>query len=313
MKHTPALDALVLDELQRPHPLAGSALVAEIRDRYRASLEALLFYGSCLRDGAEGVLDFYAVVRDYRSTYASRVLAIANAALPPNVFYLERGGERAKLAVLSARDFARAAAPRAIRPVIWARFCQPFALLHARDDAARAAVAAAAAKAIRTAVTRGLGLLPADSAGVAFTPVALWTAIFRETYASELRTETDASVRGLYAAAPDRYQRALAAVLDELAAAGRARVAREGDGFRVDRAPGLLSRRRRGRRALAKAVSAVQLVKSAATFGDWLPYALWKLERHTGTRLEPSERQRRHPFLFAWPLVVRALARRDLR
>jgi hypothetical protein len=309
----PALEALVASELARPHALAGSALVAEMRGRYRASLDALLFYGSCLRDGSDGVLDLYAIVRDYRSTYASRALALANAALPPNVFYLQSSGARAKLAVLSARDFARAASPRAIRPLVWARFCQPFAVLHARDAAATEAVAAVAAAAIRTAVTRGLGLLPADSGSAVFSPEALWTAVFRETYASELRPESDARVEGLYAAAPSHYDHALAAVLDELAAQGAARVAREGDRFRVDRAPGLLSRPRRARRLLAKSLSPAVLLKSALTFGDWLPYALWKLERHTGTRLEPSERQRRHPLLFAWPLVFRVLARRELR
>ena len=49
------------------------------------------------------------------------------------------------------------------------------------------------------------------------------------------------------------------------------------------------------------------------TFGDWVPYALWKLERHTGTRIELSERQRRHPFLFAWPEIFRVLRSRALR
>jgi hypothetical protein len=309
----PALERLVADELARPHPLAGSALVAGIVARFGGSLEALLFYGSCLRDGADGVLDFYAIVRDYRSSQASRALALANAALPPNVFYLERDGARAKLAVLSVRDFARAASPRAIRPLVWARFCQPFALIHARDDAARRVIVAAAAAAIRTAATRGLGLLRADAGAVAFAPAALWTAVFRETYASELRPESGERAGDLYRAAPDRYDRALAAALDELSADGRARVVREGARFRVDRAAGLLSRPRRARRLLAKSLSAVLLVKSALTFGDWLPYALWKLERHTGTRLEPSERQRRHPFLFGWPLVVRVLAKRELR
>ena len=67
------------------------------------------------------------------------------------------------------------------------------------------------------------------------------------------------------------------------------------------------------RRPVAKALAVVQLLKSAFTFGDWLPYALWKLERHTGTRLSPTERQRRHPFLCGWPLIIRVLRRRDLR
>jgi hypothetical protein len=56
-----------------------------------------------------------------------------------------------------------------------------------------------------------------------------------------------------------------------------------------------------------------QLLKTAFTFGDWLPYALWKLERHSGARLVASARQRRHPFLFGWPLLVRALRQRALR
>ncbi len=44
-----------------------------------------------------------------------------------------------------------------------------------------------------------------------------------------------------------------------------------------------------------------------------MPYALWKLERHTGTHIEYSERQRRHPFIWGWPLVFRVLRNRDLR
>jgi hypothetical protein len=44
-----------------------------------------------------------------------------------------------------------------------------------------------------------------------------------------------------------------------------------------------------------------------------VPYALWKVERHTGTRIEYSERQRRHPFIWGWPLVFRVLRNRDLR
>jgi hypothetical protein len=66
-------------------------------------------------------------------------------------------------------------------------------------------------------------------------------------------------------------------------------------------------------RVLAKLVYFVQLLKSAATFGDWLPYVLWKLERHTGKKIVPSERQRRYPYLFGWPLLLKVLWQRDLR
>ena len=66
------------------------------------------------------VLDFYAVVDSYRAVYDSRVLAALNALLPPNVFYLEidspLGVLRAKVAVMSSRDFERATAGTALRP-----------------------------------------------------------------------------------------------------------------------------------------------------------------------------------------------------
>jgi hypothetical protein len=313
------LAGIVREELLRPAPEPARRLSQEARRRYGDAVLATLFYGSCLRNTtAEGVLDFYVIVDDYRRAYASRALAAANALLPPNVFYLElptaEGVLRAKLAVISARDFARGTGPRCLRPGFWARFCQPAIAVHTRDERALETLVAAVAQAVRTAVTRGLGLLETRDGEAHFEAEALWLALFRETYASELRAESEATVSSLYAAAPERYAGALGCALDELADAGRARVSREADGsFRLAAAPGLLGRPRRARRLAAKAAGVAQLLKSAFTFGDWVPYALWKLERHTGTRLELSERQRRHPFLFAWPVFFRVLARRELR
>jgi len=312
------LGEIVRSELAREAPEAALSLAAVLLTRYGGAVQAILFYGSCLRRStSEGVLDFYMIVDDYRSVYGSGLLATANALLPPNVFYLEQstneGTLRAKVAVMSARDFARGTGPRTLRPGFWARFCQPVIAVHLRDDAARDAVAEAALRSIRTAVTRGLGLVPTRDGAARFTSRELWLALFRETYASELRAESDESVTGLYAANPVRYDRILRESLDALAAEGRTRVAPDGDAFRVSQAPGLLSRPRRARRTLAKLAGLAQLVKSAFTFGDWVPYALWKIERHTGTRLELTERQRRHPLLFAWPVFFRVLARRDLR
>jgi len=43
-----------------------------------------------------------------------------------------------------------------------------------------------------------------------------------------------------------------------------------------------------------------------------VPYILWKLERHTGRPIEVTERQRRHPLLFGWPVLARLLWRRDV-
>ncbi len=66
-------------------------------------------------------------------------------------------------------------------------------------------------------------------------------------------------------------------------------------------------------RFLGRSLGLVRLFKTAYTFGDWVPYVLWKLERHTGRKLELSERQRRHPFIFGWPIILRQMVRRNLR
>ncbi|MGH0029796.1 MAG: hypothetical protein ACQGVC_08390, partial [Myxococcota bacterium] len=133
------------------------------------------------------------------------------------------------------------------------------------------------------------------------------------SYASELRPESDARVDEIHDRDPARYARALEAALETLADEERLAFTRSDAGWVIRDAPGVLGRRRRLHRWAAKGAGAAALLKSAFTFGDWLPYALWKIERHTGTRLEPTERQRRHPLIFAWPLIFRVLAKRELR
>jgi len=132
------------------------------------------------------------------------------------------------------------------------------------------------------------------------------------TYSAELRPEAPATIRSLYEADPERYDRAARAVLARMGADVR------GEGAEIEAILPSDSKAwtRRGwsrLRVLAKLIYFVQLLKSAATFGDWLPYVLWKLERHTGKKIVPSERQRRHPYLFGWPLLLKVLWQRDLR
>ncbi|UCE87804.1 MAG: hypothetical protein JSU66_08875 [Deltaproteobacteria bacterium] len=322
MERTQAgLEELVAAELWVPAPEAARVLADEIRARHGHAVAAVLFYGSCLRKQTdEGVLDFYVLVDDYASAYSSRWLARANALLPPNVFYLEAetpgGTARCKYAVVSLRDFARGAGPKAIRPAIWARFCQPALAVWTRDEAARRAVLDATVRAVCTATLRALEVLPDEAGLQRFSSEELWLALFEETYGGELRPESADTIRSLHHAAPERYARVLRAALAVLADADELRLHGDGEKLSATRPADRLRRGRRARRVrrpAAKLVGVAQLLKSAVTFGDWLPYALWKLERHTGTRLEPSERQRRHPFVFAWPLLFHVLRRRELR
>jgi len=318
---TAPLHALVAGELGQPAPEAARRLSEEIRRRHGASLAAVVFYGSCLRKQThEGVLDFYALVDSYREAYDSRLLAAVNAVLPPNVFYLEiespLGTLRSKYALVSTRDFERATAPEALRPSIWARFCQPSVLVYARDEAARQAVAEAATRSIVTAVAQGLSLLPGEADTFSIQLDDFWQNTLRETYAAEMRPESPETIRSVYLAGPERFDRAARAGLDVLMERGWLRWRDEGDRVFVELAAAARRRSARAwrrRRPVRKVVYLVSLLKTAMTFGDWLPYALWKLERHTGTHIDLSERQRRHPFLWGWPVFWRGLRRRDLR
>ncbi len=313
------LARLVEDELFGSASEAAQHLAAEIRRQLGPATASVVFYGSGLRRGsAEGVHDFYAIVDAYRPVYRSRLLAWGNALLPPNVFYLEQPGPggtlRAKYAVLSGRDLARAASPAALRTGVWARFCQPARAVYVRDAAAREALIRCGTQSILTALRRIAPLLPAAGEASGITSEELWQRIFHETYAGEMRPETPETIQRLYRAHAGRYDRAARAALAELEASGVLGVEREAERF-VIALPARARRRARLawrlRRPLAKALYLAQLAKSTLTFGDWLPYVLWKLERHSGIRLEPSERQRRHPWIWGWPLLVRALWRRD--
>lgn len=318
----PRLERILEEELEQ-ETLAGARELAEdIRQRHGNAVAAVLFYGSCLRrHTCEGVLDFYVLVDSYRSTYRSRALRLANALLPPNVFYHELGGPtgtlRTKYAVLSTRDFVKAMAPHRLDGRVWARFCQPAALVYVRDDATRRAVVEAVACAVLTALDRARVWLPGDGDVQRFRTTELWNAGFRETYRSELRSESLESVRSLVASDPERYDRVARAGLRVLAGRGRIELREEEDGGLAIVSSAASRRRRRWqarlRRPLSKTLAVLGLIKTAGTFGDWVPYVIWKLERHSGASIHLSERQRRHPLVLGWPVLFRLLRTRVLR
>ncbi len=329
------LERLVAAELRRPVPDDVAALAAAIRERHGDASAGVLYYGSLLRArDHDGVHDFYLLVDGYRHGYRRRpdrrgrprgalrstLLAAANHALPPNVFYLElkHGARtlRTKYAVISLADFRRATSPQYRHTMIWARFSQPFVLIGARDESVQRAVNEGATRSILALVKRIVPLLPAVARGRSFMPGEFWCRAYRETYRAELRTETGDRAITLYESARGRYDRALLAALRVLDARGQLRVALEGNRLRVS-----MRRRRRWRaraswslrRRVGKAMAIGGLLKSSLTFGDWLPYVLWKLQRHTGIQIEPTPRQRKHPLIFGWPVILGLLARRELR
>lgn len=321
-EHVRAIRETVSSELREPVRESIEWLAREIAEIHGPTVAGVLFYGSCLRkETDEGVLDYWVIVDDYASAHSRFGHAWLNRIAPPSVYYLERDYQgttlRTKYGVLDRRAFDRGTRQSAWHPYIWARFAQPARLLCCRDDEARRFFEGAIANAIVTFVGRLVCHLPEQSGLFRFSLAAFWQEAFRRTYDSERRPEAEETIRGHYLLAPERYDAVATEAFHHLS---RTQVIDEAmehpRSFSITIGPGKLRRMRARWRAMrwwSRTLGLVRLAKTAYTFGDWLPYVLWKLERHTGREIELTDRQRRHPLIFAWPIILPLLMKRNLR
>ncbi|RMH16095.1 MAG: hypothetical protein D6701_09325 [Gemmatimonadetes bacterium] len=341
--HPDALREQVARLASLPVADEADAFVDALRARWGEALEAVVLYGSTLHHGdlTRGLVDFYVLVRDYRSSYRKRWLRAGNALLAPNVFYLEVGaGERvgadpgggrargagsegadvarrseplrAKYAVMSLDHFERACGDW-FHPYIWARFAQPARLVFARDDEAarrvRAALATAVVRFLRESAPLCAPASPRETAAEVGA-LDLWQAGLAVAYASELRTERDRQAV-LTQVNADAFRTLTAAaapaLADLLEPVGD-------DRYRPLATPAQRSaavRRWRWRRRQGRVLSIARLVKAAFTFDRGADYLAWKIRRHTGVEIEVTPLLRRHPVLFG-PRVLVALLRRGV-
>jgi len=276
------LRELVAEELALPVDPQVAEVAEAIAARQGAAARAVLFYGSCLREEKlEGrMLDFYLIVSDYRVAYAKRWLAFANRLVPPNVFYFEHHGLRAKYAVLSEGDFYRLNGPETSNVAVWARFAQPARIVWAADERARERAIEAVARAAPT-------LLAAAGKREREKPLDWWRRAFSLTYSAELRAERPGRQASVVDADRDRYVRFT----------GPAAAAIE----RMPRASW------RWRRIEGKTLSVLRLAKASATFAGGPDYIAWKINRHAGTEIALKPWQRKHPLLAAITLLPRLL------
>lgn len=269
------LAELIATETARPLPPAAVALAQTLSGRF-AGARIVLFYGSCLRDGRlDGVADFYVLTERPRNL-ADRILA-------PTVYFLVEGGIRAKVAVMPLGAFARAMRPQG-SPHLWARFCQPTAIAWAADPQARRDAEAALAAALRAAAWWAEHLAPSGASAE-----QAWRTLFEHTYGAELRAERADRPMLLVATDRQRWQSAAKLTFTD-PAPSECRAAK---------------RAWRRTRRLGRWRAAARLGKSAFTFASAADYLAWKIERHTGHRLDLSDWQRRHPILAALPLLIR--------
>jgi len=303
----------LLDQIRQSTPGVSSPpmdrLTRGILTRFDGHVQAILFYGSCLRkeNVLDGLADLYVLVDTYCTAYRNACHAFLNHRLPPNVYYHEAPFDgltvRAKYAVISLEDFQKGTTDRWFHSYLWGRFCQPCRMVYARDAATADAVVAALAQAVVTFVSRVLPCMPP-----VFTARELWGRGLELSYRAELRSERPDRQDRLVDADPDYFEAVTRHVLGAMP--WWVAVPAEADGcFQTDipRTARAAARAAwRLRTVQGKLLSILRLLKATMTFEGGVDYILWKIERHTGVTVAAEPRLRRHPVLAAAVLAWRA-------
>ena len=301
-----SLADIIAAETRRTTFPAATHFSAHLTALFGEATAGVIFYGSCLRQNTDAglMLDFYVLVDGYNAALRNKVSAVFAALLPPNVYYFEVPYEgrhlRAKVAVMAVGQFLAATSPATFASSVWARFAQPALILYARNDEIRRRLEGGLADAVQTMIARARPLLAEP-----FSARDVWVRAFRATYGAELRPEKDSKAAELVDAEIARYAAVTRAVLGDppaegyAAASARARAAAESAW--------------RWRRRQGKTLNALRLIKAAFTFQGGLDYAVWKIERHSGVKIELTAAERRRPLVTGAKLFLRTINRGGLR
>lgn len=299
-------------ELRRAAPADVVALAGALAARGGAHTAAVVFYGSALRTNAlDGVLDYYVLLDRVGAWPGAPLARVANRLLPPNVGYLETrdSGQplRAKYAVMSVAQFRERMSMQSLDTTLWARFSQPCVCVWARSDVDRTKLLHAIHAAVVTASRWAAALGPASASAADY-----WRALFAQTYGAELRVESAQRGTDIVERDRERYDTYLplawrAAGLDYSAGDGRLTPALD------DRQRRAAVRKWSRRQRLGKPLNLVRLLKAAFTFDGAMDYVAWKVERHSGVRIDVAPWQRRFPLLAAPGLYWRLRKRGVLR
>lgn len=277
-------------ETSRPVPPAVHAIAKAAIERYpHGAIDAVLFYGSCYRDGqvGDGLIDLYLLAASTQDIYPNRWMRFWATAIPPNVYYIETDFEdrtlRAKYALLTTSQFEQRVQAGVRNPYFWARFAQPTGIVIATD---RPRIIKALANAIASLTAHGRAMAPPQASDETF-----WTGILSQTYRTELRVEKPHRTRQIFEADAARY-----AIIRNLAPTVMA-----------NSAPWWL------RRIEGRLISVLRLIKASFTFSGGPDYLAWKIERHSGFKLALSPFQKRHPVLSAGPVLWRLWRSKTIR
>ena len=277
--------------------------VKHLQEEFGDSIMSILFYGSCMRsrEYQDAMLDFYIVVDGYKNAFGNWIPALANKLLPPNVYYLqvEQNNEvyRAKYAVISKVSLERCVANNSFHSYFWARFTQPISYIYLSDTEDKHWIAKVQHDAANTFSNKVIPMLQGECGSE-----QLWVRGLQLTYSAELRTETGQRAISLYKSNQQYFDEISDSILSKQS---KIKVSKYGKLFSH------VSWRLRI--VVGKLLSVLRLMKASITFANGVDYIAWKIERHTGEKIEVSDNLRKHPWIYSWPMLIRLYRSKKIR
>jgi hypothetical protein len=299
MDGSPTVLEIVGQPSAQPIPQSIQAAGNFLAKKYGQAVQGILLYGSCLRAGTDqdGLVDCYVIVDQYASVYPSPWLALLNRWLPPNVFYGEVNLEgrivRMKYAVLSLGDFERSVTPKWFHSYFWGRFAQPTAVMACPSQTMSQRIISGLGRAVLTFLGNVLPQMPQQ-----FTAKDIWSTGLGLSYGAELRAESKGRITTLWDSNQAYYEQVAHATFS--AHFPKIKVIQRNDVtmYEMEYSRWDHTKNRIAwtvRKVQGKVLSILRLMKAAFTFQGGADYLIWKIERHSGVKIELTPAQRRHP------------------
>jgi len=323
----PSLKEAVASRVLSPEDDAAlSAAAARLAGAAGEALDGLVFFGSrrtgAARANVWSAYDLFVIVGAYRPFYeamaraglsgkSARLVSPLSRCLPPTQYSVRlRDPEvHLKTAVIRTDTFLRETSPLRHDHFCIGRLFQPSRLLFARHASMRDALVEALVRAHAETWTWVRPWLPPTFDAATYGSTALAVSM-----SWEVRPEPAGRARALWEAQKSEQTPVLEALLHELAARGELTAARDPGRWAPAVGVSRLERARRAayfRRSIVRATA--RWAKHVLSFEDWLDYIVRKASRHSGERIELTERERRWPWIFAWGRLFRYLRTKDER
>jgi hypothetical protein len=232
------------------------------------------------------------------------VLSVLDSFLPPSQIRLGREAWVVKASVVSIAALQVATSHRRKDQFLAGRLFQDVSLVWTRDDEAQARIEAAIDSARRITLGWVAPDLPES-----FDAPGYVRQLFRTSFRFEVRPENSGRADALYLAQSKALDTAFEGVLDRFLGEGLINRNSEGT-FSLTKPVSRTARfRRRAFMEWSRVRATARWPKHAITFDGWLDYIVRKAERHSGETIVLTPLERRFPFIFLGPRILRFLIR----